>query len=117
MHRFPIVCRDHFNRVPGATVQKRTVRALANALLAANTEVGIDFDAAKGRMILIRHPEHAGFNWAILDTRRRTRTTGAAVSGDREYARPLFASGLAIPNGHGPELFYDVIHHYVEGRF
>jgi len=70
MHRFPIVGRHHFNRIPGAAVEKSAIRSFANAFLATNAEIGIDFDAAKRRVIFVRHPEHARFDRAILDARR-----------------------------------------------
>src|SRR5262245_8098076 len=59
-------------------------------------------------MILVRHPEHAGFNRTIFDTGRRARTTGAAVGGDRQNAWPLLARGLSVADGHRPVFIYDV---------
>src|SRR4029079_13785788 len=70
MHSFPIVGRDHFNRVPGTAIEERTIRPFADTFLAANTEIGIDFDAPKRRMILVRNPKHTGFDRAIIDAGR-----------------------------------------------
>ena len=70
MDRFPIVSGNHFNSVPRATVKESAVWSFTDAFLTPDAEVRINFDAAKGRMIFIGHPEHAGFNRTILDTRR-----------------------------------------------
>src|SRR3984957_12594136 len=50
---------DHHDRVPGAAVEECAVGAFAEALLAADTQDGIDCDAAKRRGVFVRHPEHA----------------------------------------------------------
>ena len=70
MYSFPIVGGHHFDSVPGTTVEKRSIGSFADTLLATDTEIRIDFDAPKGRMILVGDPEHAGFNWAILNAGR-----------------------------------------------
>jgi len=54
VHSFPVVRRNHFNGVPGTAIEERTIRTFADAFLAANTEIGIDFDAPKRR----RSEEH-----------------------------------------------------------
>src|SRR5207302_10036096 len=73
-----------------------------------NTQIRIDFDATEGRMIFVRHPEHAGFDWAVLDACGRAGASGATVSRDREYARLLFARGFAVADRHRRMLFDDV---------
>ncbi len=110
MHSFPVVGRYHFNRIPGTAVEKSTIRSFADAFLAADAEIWIDFDAAKRRMIFVGHPEHARFDRAILDAGRRASATSAAVRRDSKYARPLFTSCFAVAFRHGPMLFYDVEH-------
>jgi hypothetical protein len=70
MQSFPVVGRDHLDRVPGAAIEKCPVRAFAGALLAADAQIRIYFDSPKRRMVFIRHPEHACFDRAILDTCR-----------------------------------------------
>ena len=110
MHAFPVVGRHHLDRVPGTAIEKRAIRTFARTLLAADTEIRIDFDSSKWRMVFIRHPEHAGFDRTVLDTCRRTGATGAAVSGDREDARPLFSRRFAVALRHWPVLVYDVVH-------
>jgi hypothetical protein len=107
---FPVVGRNHFNRIPGTAVEKSAIRSLADAFLATDAEIWIDFDAAERRVIFIGHPEHACFNRAILDAGRRTGATRAAVRRDSKDARPFFASCLAVAFRHGPVFFYDVEH-------
>ena len=96
MHGFPIIRRNHFNRIPRTAVEEGAVRTFARALLATNAKVGIDFDAAEGWMIGIGHPEHAGFDWAVLDAGGRAGAAGAAVGRDCQDARPLLARGFAV---------------------
>ncbi len=110
MHRFPIVGGYHFDRVPRTAIEKRPVRAFGGALLAANTKVRIYFDSTKRWMVLVRHPEHAGFNRTILDARRRSGAASAAISGDCQYARPLLTSRLSVALRHRPVFIYDVEH-------
>ena len=115
MKRFPIFRRHHLNRVPGAAIEEGAVGTFAGALLAANTKIRIDFDAAKGRMVLIRHPEHAALDRAILDARGRSRATGAAICRDGKNTRLLLARGLPIADRHGPMFVYDVEHALLRG--
>lgn len=110
VHRFPVVGRHHFNRIPGTAVEKSAIRSFANALLAADAEIGIDLDPAKRRVIFVGDPEHAGFNRAILDAGRRARAACTAIRCDSKYARPFFASCFAVAFRHGPMFFYDVEH-------
>lgn len=110
MYAFPIVSRHHLDRIPGTAVEKRAVRTFARTLLAADAKIRIDFDSAERRMVLVRHPEHAGFDWTILDARRRSGATRAAVGGDREDARTLLSSSFAVTLRHWPVLVYDVVH-------
>ena len=110
MYRFPIISWHHLDRVPRATIEKRAVRTLAGALLTADAEIWIDFDSSERRMVFVGHPEHAGFNRTILDTRRRSGATRAAIGGDCEYAGPLLACRLSIALRHGPVLVYNIEH-------
>lgn len=70
MQCFPIVGWHHLNRVPGTAVEESAIRSFANAFLTADTEIRINFNAAKGRMILVRDPKHARFDGAIFNARR-----------------------------------------------
>ena len=70
MHGFPVVSRNHLDRIPRTTIEKCSVRTFTGALLTTDAEVRIDFDSAKGSMIFIGYPEHAGLDRAILDTGR-----------------------------------------------
>ncbi len=112
MHRFPVVGRNHFDRIPRTSIKKRAVRSFARAFLTADAKVRIDFDAAKWRVVLIRDPKHAGFDRTILDASWRACAARAAVGGNREYPRPFFALGLAIADGHGPVLLDHVEYVY-----
>jgi hypothetical protein len=96
MHSFPIICGHHLNRIPGTAIEKCSVGSLADAFLTADAEIWINFDASEWRMVFVRDPEHAGFNRAILDARRRTRASGATISGNRKYSWSLLAGGLAV---------------------
>lgn len=105
MHHLPIFSGNHFNRIPGTTVEEGAIRAFADALLTTDAEIGIDFDAAEWCVIFIGHPEHARFDWTVLDARGRAGAAGAAVGGDCQDARLLFARGFAIAFRHRPMLF------------
>jgi len=70
MKRFPVVSWHHFDCVPGAAIEKSSIRTFADTFLTANTKVGVDFDPAKGRMILIGDPEHASFDGTVFNTSR-----------------------------------------------
>lgn len=98
MHCFPIVGRDHFNRIPWAAVKKRTVRPFARTLLTPDTKIRIDFDATEGGVVFIRNPEHAGVDRTVFDAGRRAGATSAAVSRDREDPRLLLARSFAVTN-------------------
>lgn len=110
VHGFPVVRWHHLNRVPGTAIKKRAIRAFADTFLATNAEIWIDFDAAEGGMVLVGYPEHARFNWAILDAGGRAGAARAAVSRDSKYARLLLTSRFAVAFRHGPMFFYDVVH-------
>ena len=114
VHGFPIVSGNHLDRVPGTAIKKRPVRTFAGALLTADAEVRIYFDTSKRRMVLIRNPEHTGFDRTILDTRRRSGATRAAIGGDREYTRPLLARCFSIAFGHRPVFVDDIEHPFFE---
>ncbi len=110
MECFPIVGGYHLDRVPRTAIEKSAIRSFADTFLTADTEVGINFDAAKGRMVLIRDPKHAGFYRAVLDAGRRTGTARAAVSSNCQDARFLFSSSFSVANRHGPMLFDEIVH-------
>ena len=110
MDCLPIVGGHHFDRIPGTTVEKGAVRTFADALLAADTQIRINFNSSERWVILVRHPEHAGFDRTILDASWRARAAGATVGGDRKNTRPLFACRFAVALRHGPMFFYDVEH-------
>jgi len=98
MHAFPILGRNHLDRVPRATIEKSPVRPFTRAFLTANAKVGIDFDASEWRVILVRNPEHTRFDRTVFDARRRTGATGAAIRGDGKNPRFLLARGFAVTN-------------------
>ena len=114
--RFPVVSGYHVDRVPRTAIEKRPIRALAGALLTADTEIWVDFDSSKRRMVIIRHPEHTGFNRTILDTRRRSGAARATIGGDCEYARPFLAGRLSVALRHRPMFLYDVEHPFFSPR-
>jgi len=113
VQRFPIVCWDHLDRVPRAAIEKRAVRTFAGALLTADAEIRIYFDTSKRWVVLIRNPEHARFDRTILNTRRGSGATSAAISRDRQYARPLLARRFSVALGHRPVLVYDIEHPFL----
>jgi hypothetical protein len=106
---FPILSGHHLNCVPGTAVEKRTIWTFAYALLAANAKIGINFNAAKRRVILVGYPEHARFDGAIFNARGGARAASATIGRNRQDARLLFASGLAIALRHRPVFFYNVV--------
>jgi hypothetical protein len=61
-------------------------------------------------VVFVGDPEHASFNRAILDARRRACATSAAVSGDSEYPWPLLSSSFSVALGHRPVLVYNIEH-------
>jgi hypothetical protein len=91
---------DHDDRVPGTTIEEAAVRPLAQAFLAADAENGIDRDAAKRRMIFVRHPEHAVFHRTIFNARRRAGASGAALGDDGQlFGLFLARSGQTLRSG------------------
>src|SRR2546421_9270440 len=82
---------DHYDGVPGATVQEAAVRTFADAFLAADAQDGIDLNAAEGRMIFVGYPEHAVFHGAIFHARGRAGAPGAALRDHRKLFRFLLA--------------------------
>src|ERR671913_787812 len=110
MDCFPVVSWHHLNSVPGAPIEKRTVGSFANTFLTADAEVWINFNSSEWRMVFIGHPKHACFDRAVFNAGGRPGTTGTTVCRDCENARPLLASCFPVSLGHGPVLFYDVIH-------
>src|SRR5216683_2904788 len=83
----------HHDGVPRAAVQEASVRSLAEALLASDAQDGIDLDAPKRIIILVRHPEHAVFHRAIFHARRRPRAARAAFRDDRKFLWFFLARG------------------------
>ncbi len=65
---FPVFRRYHLDRVPWTTVEKRAVGTFANALLATNAEIRINFNATEGWVIFVGHPKHTRLDRTILDT-------------------------------------------------
>ena len=57
----------HHNRIPGAAVQEASVRPLADTLLTADTEDGIDLNPSERHVVLVRYPEHAVFDGTVFD--------------------------------------------------
>ena len=110
MNCFPIVGWNHVNRIPGTTVQECSIGSLARTLLTSNTEIGIDFDTAERRVILVRDPEHTGFDGTVFDASWRACAPGAAVSGNGEDPRSLLARCFAVTDRHRPFFFYNVEH-------
>src|SRR5216684_1889332 len=110
MHCFPIVGRNHLDRVPRATIEECSVRTLSRTLLTSDTEIRIDFDTAERWVVLVRDPEHAGFYRAVFDARRRAGASGAAISCNGEDARPFLALGFTVADRHRPFLFYYIEH-------
>lgn len=110
MHCFPIVGRNHLDRVPRTAIKEGPVGSFARTLLAANTKIRIDFDPAEWWMIFVRDPEHACFDWAVVNAGRRACAPGAAVSSNGQYARPLLALRFAVADRHRPMLVYDIKH-------
>jgi hypothetical protein len=94
--RFPIIGRHHFDRVPGAAVKKRAVGSFANAFLAANAEIRINFNASERRMIFVRYPKHASFDRTVFNASGGSRATGATVGSDRKNSWTLLARRFAI---------------------
>src|SRR6185369_13226662 len=116
MHAFPVIGRDHLDRVPRTAIEKRPIRTFARTLLTPDAQVRIDFDAPERRMIFVRHPEHACFNRTVLDTRRGSGAASATIGRDRKYARALLAGGLSVAFRHRPVFVYDVVHPLFEPR-
>ena len=92
---------EHFDGVPGAAVEEGAVGAFGGTLLTADAELGIDFDAAEGRVVLIGDPVHAVGDGAIGDAGGRARAARAALGDDGELlglllARRLDALGLGL---------------------
>ena len=56
-------------------------------------------------MILVRHPEHAGFYGTVFDAGRRASTARTAVRCDGENLRLLLARGLAVALRHRKMFF------------
>lgn len=60
----------HDDGIPRAAVQEAAVRTFTEALLAADAQNRINLDAPERRVVLVRHPEHAILDRAILHARR-----------------------------------------------
>src|SRR5690242_11640006 len=81
----------HFDGVPGAAIEKRAVGTFAGALLAADAEKRIDFDAPERRMIYVGNPIHAVGHRAVGHASGRTRAAGAALGDDGQFLGTLLA--------------------------
>src|ERR1039457_396617 len=103
---------DHDDRIPWAAVKEATIGALADAFLAADAENGVHLNAAEGRMIFIRHPEHAVFNRAIFHAGGRAGAARAALGDDRQLLWLLLARGRNAC-GFGFEL--ELVRHHADG--
>src|SRR5216684_1320715 len=103
---FHVFDGHHLDGIPGAAIQKRAIRPFADALLAANAQERIDFDAAEGTVFLIRHPIHAIRHRAIRYARGRSRATRAALGNDRKFL------GTLLP-GCGNALRFGLHFHHV----
>jgi len=84
----------HRNRIPGTAVQETSIWAFAYAFLAANAENGIHLNAAEWGMVFVRHPEHAGFDGAILHTSGRAGAASATLGDDSQLFGFLLADGV-----------------------
>src|SRR5215831_18291367 len=105
MHRFPIICRNHFDRIPGTAIEKRPIRAFARTLLTSDAEIRIDFDAAERRMIGVGYPKHTGLDGTVFDASGRAGAASTAISCDREDAWLLLALRLTVADRHRPLFF------------
>src|SRR5437870_693379 len=90
-HAFYFLNRDHLDRVPRTTVEEGAVRPFAHALLTADAEHGIHFDAAEGQMIFVGHPVHAIGHGTVRHARGRTGATGTAFGDDSKFLGPFLA--------------------------
>ena len=102
----------HHDGVPGTTIEEAAVGAFAEALLAPDAKNGVNLDAAKRRMIFIRHPEHAIFHWAIFHAGGRTCASSAALGDHCQLLRLLLAwSGDSF----GPGLELEFVGNHADG--
>ena len=83
----------HDDGVPRTPVEEAAIGAFAEALFATDAEDGIDLDAAKGRMVFVRDPEHAVFDGTVFDARGRASAAGAAFGDDSKFFRFLLPGG------------------------
>src|SRR5262249_48687044 len=83
-----------------------TVRALAEALLAADAKNRINLNAAERRMVFVGDPEHAVFHGTVFHARRRTRAAGAAFRDDGEFFRLFLARER---NAFGTRLVFQLV--------
>ena len=70
VHHLPIFSWNHFDCIPRTAIQECAIGAFADALLTADAQIGIDFDATEGRMIFVGYPKHARFDGTVLNARR-----------------------------------------------
>ena len=70
---------DHHYGIPRTSIEEAPIRTFAEALLAPNAKRRIYLNPSKRRIILVRHPEHAVFDRAILHAGRRARAPSAAL--------------------------------------
>jgi hypothetical protein len=85
--------RNHVDGIPRASFKESAVGAFAGAQLAADAKQGIDDDAAKRCVVLVRRPIHAIRNGAVLDASGRAGASRAAFIDHGENV------GFALPLG------------------
>ena len=103
---------DHHDGVPGAAIQEAPVGSFADALLAPNTEDGIDLNTSERRIVLIGDPEHAIFNRAVLNAGRRTSAPSTAFGDDGQFFGFLLAGrGKAL----GFRFKLELVRHHADG--
>ena len=104
--------RHHLDGVPWAAVEKTAVGTFTGTFFAADAEYRVNFDSAKGGMVLIGDPVHAIGHGAIRNAGRRAGATRAAFGNDREFlgallARSFNAQGFGLALDDFPD--WDVI--------
>ena len=88
---FDFVGRDHLDGVPWAAIEEGAVGALARALLAPDAKLGVDFDAAEGRVVLVLDPVHAIFDGAVGHAGGRPGAARATLGDDGQLPGLLLA--------------------------
>ena len=88
---------------PKGSLPERSIRPLAGAQLAPDTQKRVHQNPSKRRMIRVRHPEHALRHWTIFHACRRPRASRAHLVDHRDDVRLAFplrrrplGNGLAL---------------------